>query len=64
VPLRICVLLPLIPGGQVATLLHQDIESACLIAVADVQQQLPTHIGVAIVTSLTLHTHHTVQTAL
>lgn len=61
---RVCALLPLVSGRQVVTLFHQNVESARLVAVADVQQDLATHSGVAIVTVLTVHAHHAVYATL
>lgn len=62
--LRICALPPLVSRCQVVTLFDQDAESTGFVAVADVQQDLTAHSGVAIVTSLTVHTHHAVYTTL
>ena len=62
--IRIRALLPLVPCCQVVTLLHHDIESTSFVAVADVQQDLAAHPGVAIVTGLTVHAHHAVYTTL
>lgn len=61
---RVRALPPLIPRCQVVTLLHHDIESTSFVAVADVQQDLAAHPGVAIVTGLTVHAHHAVYTTL
>lgn len=61
---RVRALPPLVPGGQVVTLLHQDVEGAGLVAVADVEQDLAAHPGVAIVTRLAVHAHHAVYAAL
>lgn len=62
--LRVRALPPLISCRQVVTLFHQNIESTGFVAVADVQQDLAAHPGVAIVTSLTVHAHHAVYTTL
>ena len=62
--LRVRALPPLVSGCQVVALLHQDIEGTSFVAVADVQQDLSAHPGVAIVTSLTVHAHHAVYTTL
>ena len=51
-------------GCQVVTLFHQDVESTGFVAVADVQQDLAAHPGVAIVTGLAVHAHHAVYTTL
>lgn len=64
VSLRVCALPPLVSGCQVVTLLHQDVESTSFVAVADVQQDLAAHLGVTIVTGLTVHTHHAVYATL
>lgn len=61
---RVCALLPLISSRQVVTLLNQNVESASLVAVADVQQDLAADSGVAIVTGLTVHAHHAVDATL
>lgn len=55
---------PLISCCQVVTLFHQNVESTGFVAVADVQQDLAAHPGVAIVTGLTVHAHHAVYTTL
>lgn len=62
--LRVSALLPLISSGEVVTLLYQNAESAGLVAVADVQQNLTAYCGVAIVTGITVHAHHAVDAAL
>lgn len=62
--IRVCALLPLISSCQVVTLFHQNIESTSFVAVADVQQDLTAHSGVAIVTILAVHAHHAVDTTL
>lgn len=61
---RVGALPPLVPGGQVVALLHQDVEGAGLVAVTDVEQDLAAHPGVAIVTRLAVHAHHAVYAAL
>ena len=61
---RVRALSLLVPGGEVLALFHQHVESPGLEAVADLQQYLPAHPGVTIVTSLTVHAHHAVYTAL
>lgn len=62
--LRVSALLPLISSCEVVTLLYQNAESAGLVAVADVQQNLTAYSGVAIVTGITVHAHHAVDAAL
>lgn len=62
--LRVSALLPLVSSCEVVTLLYQNAESAGLVAVADVQQNLTADSGVAIVTSITVHAHHAVDAAL
>lgn len=62
--LRVSALLLLISSGEVVTLLYQNVESTSLVAVADVQQNLTTYSGVAIVTGITVHAHHAVYAAL
>lgn len=61
---RVRALPLLVSCCQVVTLFHQDVESTSFVAVADVQQDLTAHPGVAIVTSLTVHAHHAVYTTL
>lgn len=62
--LRICALPPLISYCQVVTFFHKDTESAGLVAVADIEQDLAAHLCVAIVTGLAVHAHRAVYTAL
>lgn len=64
VGLRVSALLLLISSCEVVTLLYQNAESAGLVAVADVQQNLTAYSGVAIVTGITVHAHHAVDAAL
>lgn len=61
---RIRALLPLISRCQIVTLFDQDVESSGLVAVADVEQDLAAHSGVAIVPGVTVHAHHAVDAAL
>lgn len=61
---RVRALPPLVSRRQVVTLLHLDVEGAGFVVVADAQEDLPAHLGVAIVTSLTVHAHHAVDAAL
>lgn len=62
--LRVRAFPPLVSRCQVVTLFHQDVEGTGLIAVADVQQDLAAHPGIAIVPGLAVHAHHAVQTTL
>lgn len=62
--LRVCAQPPLVPCPQVVTFFHVDIEGPRFIVVADVQEDLAAHLGIAIVTSLAVHAHHAVDAAL
>lgn len=62
--LRVSALPPLVPRCQIVALLHQDVERPSFVAVADVEQDLTAHPGVAIVTGLAVHAHHAVDATL
>lgn len=62
--LRVCPLLPLICNGQVPAAPHQDVEGPCFVDVADIEEDFPADLHVAIVTSLAVNTHHAVNAGL
>ena len=62
--LRICPLFLFISYGQISAVLDKNVEPASFIAVADVQKDFPADLHVAIVSCLTVNTHHAVQAGL
>ena len=62
--LRICPLFLFISYGQISAVLDKNVEPASFVAVADVQKDFPADLHVAIVSCLTVNTHHAVQAGL
>lgn len=61
---RICPLSLFITYGQVSAILDKNVEAASFVAVADVEENFPGYLHVAIVSCLTVNTHHAVKAGL
>lgn len=62
--LRICPLSLFIAYGQVSAILDKNVEAASFVAVADVEENFPGYLHVAVVSCFTVNTHHAVEAGL
>lgn len=62
--LRICPLFLFISYGQVSAVLDNNVEATSFVAVADVEKNFTSDLHVAIVSCLTVNTHHAVKAGL
>lgn len=62
--LRICPLSLFIAYGQISAILDKNVEAASFVAVTDVEENFPSYLHVAVVSRLTVNTHHAVKAGL